>query len=159
MKVNEFLKEIEGNYNKYFTNSKCHTKLSTSLYHDIDVRCYLANNENECVNGYWENDMLSIIFSIETEEGEFPKDVNLYSDIPENLILKIHDKSYLLKSENQYLAYGRKNLSFRKTKGNSKKLINTLDKYFKKLHDELLNDIEKDNIHKDHISLLKNKII
>lgn len=156
--MKDFLQEIEKTYGKYFTNSKCVVEFG-SLYKSIYVRCYLVNNKNESINNIVQNDMFSISFSIKTENGEFSKDINLESLVPENLVIEVTDNSYTIKPELQYMAYGRRKLNYRKTKGDSTKLLKTFDKYFKKLSEELKKDIEENNIHDNHIQLLKEKLI
>lgn len=157
--VNDFITEVENSYLKYFTNSKIIVKLDTRLYKNIYVKCLLSNNINECSSRIIENDMMSISFMIDQEGRELNKDINTESVLPTNLQIKVLDNSYLIKPENQYLCYSRRKLNYRKTKGDAKKIINTLDKYFNKLHEELKKDIENNNIHDNHIDLLKSKLI
>lgn len=159
MKVQDFLNEVENTYSKYFTNSRCEVTLSTKLYRDIYIRCYLANNKRECANGYFENDMFNICFMLDTENGELEKSITLVSELPNNLRLKSVSKGYLTKPENDYLAYSHRNLSFRKTTGDYKKILKSLDSFFSKLSTQLKKDISEDNIHKHHIDLLKSKLI
>lgn len=159
IKVGEFLNEIEGTYNKYFTDSKCIAKLNTSLYNSISVKCLLANNKSECINGYFENDMFSISFLIDVDGKELDKSISLDSVLPKNLQIQVLDNSYLIKPNDKYLCYSRRKLSYRKTKGDGEKLLKTFDKWFKKLSDELKNDINNSNIHDNHINLLTSKLI
>lgn len=158
MLVNEFLQNVEKTYYKYFPVSKCYVKLSKNLYCNIDITCFLASNKEELSGGYWDNDMFSIRFSIDTDKGQFNRDITENSELPENLKLESNQNSYLLKPNISYMAYGRKGISFRKTKGNAEKIINVLDKFFSKMHDELEQDIEANLIHDDHIKLLKEKM-
>ena len=158
MTMKKFLEEIEKTYSKYFPNSKCFVKLSKNLYHSISINCFLANDRIELSGGYWENDMFSITFWIDTEKGQFDKNIILDSEVPNNLKLECTNKSYLIKPNTKYMAYGRTKLTFRKTVGNDEKILKSLDKFFKKLYDSLLEDIENNNIHEKHIELLKRKL-
>lgn len=158
MKAKEFIEQIKNSYNTYFEDSKIFIRLSTNLYRSIDFSCFLANNKNELSGGYWENDMLSIRFSIDTEQGQFNKNIDLESELPENLKLETWDKSYLLAPTNKYMAYDRKQLKFRKTKGNDIKLLKTIDKFFNYLHDEIENDLENNLIANNYIDLVKEKL-
>jgi len=159
MTVQNFLENIQKSYGKYFTDSRCLVGLNKSLYRSISVRCLLSNNNSEVANGIWQNDMLSVAFMIDVEGKEFDKDITLNSEVPNNLELKILDNSYLIKPQDKYLCYSRRKLRYRKTKGNATKILNTLDKYFQKLNEELKKDIANEEIHDNHIELLKSKIV
>jgi hypothetical protein len=158
MLVKDFTKKVEETYNRYLPASKCFARLSTNLHPSISISCFLANDKTELYNRYWENDMMNIRFSIDTEKGEFPKDIMNDSEIPNNLQLTIWSKSYLLKPLKSNMCYDGKQLPFRKTKGDSQKIINTLDKYFLKLHAELLQDLKNNLIHDNHKNLLISKL-
>ena len=159
MKVKEFNQEVERAYNKYFPNSKVFVKLSKTLYRSISINCCLAGSQNEVYNNIWENDMLKLIFSIDTIAGEFNKDITEESELPDNLKLEVHRKSYFIKPTSGFLVYDSKKLKFRKAKGDSKKLITILDKYFKSLHNELKNDVAANKIHDNYRELILKKIV
>lgn len=158
MKMRELTNQIQQAYSKYFTDSKCSVVLSSNLYHSVSIACFLANNKTELSGGYWENDMFSIRFSIDTETGEFSKDLTLDSEVPNNARLTVSRKSYALKPPSRYFAFGTKQLAFRKTVGEGEKIVKSLDKFFSKLHAELLQDIKADLIHDNHKALLASKI-
>lgn len=157
--VQDFLENIQKSYGKYFTDSRCVVGLNKSLYRSISVRCLLSNNNSEVASGIWQNDMFSVAFMIDIEGKEFDKDITLDSEIPKNLELKVLDNSYLIKPQDKYLCYSSRKLRYRKTKGDATKILSTLDKYFKKLNEELKKDIDNKEIHDKHIELLKSKII
>lgn len=159
MKVKEFTQEVEKAYNKYFPNSKVFVKLSTNLYRSISINCCIAGSQNEVYNNIWENDMLKLTFTVDTLQGEFNKSITEESELPNDLKLEVHRKNYLIKPASNYLVYDGRVLKFRKTKGDSKKIIATLDKYFKNLHNELQNDLKADLIHDNHRELLLKKIV
>ena len=154
MIIKEFLNQIEGSYSKYFTNSKCSARLYKGLGRSIVIDCYLANNLNEVANRIAENDMLSISFWIHN----LPKDADLETELPEDAVITNSDKSYVIKPDNTYMAYGRKTLSYRKTAG-SAKIIKSLDKFFSNLNKSLKEDIENNLICEKHLELLKEKLI
>ncbi len=158
MLVKYFMQEIENTYYNYFPKSRCYVRFSKNIYSSISISCYLANNEAELSGGYWENDMFSIRFYINTETGEFDKDIAEDSDLPGNLNLEADRKSYSLKPDIEFMAYGRRQLTFRKTKGEPYKILNSLDKFFNRLHQELQNDINDGAIHENYIDLLLEKI-
>lgn len=109
------------------------------------VQLYLAQDKSEEINGYFDNDMFSIILKIR-ENGE-----NDYT-------MEKLNSSYLIKPTSEYMAYGRRQLAFRKTQGNEDKIITTFKKYVGNLHKALLEDLEQGNIHENHLELVKEKI-
>lgn len=156
--MKKFLEEIEKTYHKYLPNSKCKAVFSKNIYSSISVYCFLANDKTELFNGYWDNDMINIRFTIDTGKGEFDKDINVESELPDNLKLEANSKSYTIKPTEKYMAYGRRKVYFRKTVGNGDKIIKTLDKFFNKLYNQLQDDLEHDIIHDNHRKLLINKL-
>lgn len=158
MKLNELLTGIKEAYGKYFPESLCNVSYNDNLYSNIYIKCYIGKDKEEFANGIIQNDMLGISFSIDSNGKQLPKGLIADSEIPEILSLENKSKSFLTKAENQYMCYGRKDISFRKTKGEGEKIIKTLDKFFKKLHDELVAELEADNIHENHKELLTKKL-
>ena len=133
-------------YEGIFKNSKIAiTKNSFSGDNVLWVQLFLAQNEQEEINGYFDNDMFSITLKIR-ENGE-----NDYT-------MEKINSSYLIKPTSEYMVYGRGQLAFRKTQGNEDKIITTFQKYVENLHKALLEDLEQGNIHENHITLLTQKI-
>ena len=133
-------------YEEIFKNSKIAiTKNSFSGDNVLWVQLYLAQNEQEEINGYFDNDMFNIIFKI-TKTAE------------NNYIIENENSSYFVKPTNKYLVYESKKVAFRKTQGNEDKIITTFKKYVGNLHKALLEDLEQGNIHENHITLLTQKI-
>ena len=133
-------------YEGIFKNSKIAiTKNSFSGDNVLWIRLYLAQNKQEEINGYFENDMFSITLKIR-ENGE-----NDYT-------MEKLNSSYLIKPISEYMAYGRRRLPFRKTRGDEDKIITTFKKYVGNLHKALLEDLEQGNIHKNHLELVKEKL-
>jgi hypothetical protein len=157
MKVNEFIKLVKESYYKEFPKSKIQVALNTNLYSSIGIKCILANNESEVTNGIIENDMLHIRMSVARENSHLGK-ITQDDLLPDDLLLEVYHKYYMVKPENKFHAFGSINLPFRKTKGNSKKLAQTLEKYFKKLKESLKDSLEKDLIHDNHKNLVIEKI-
>lgn len=139
-------KKLTKVYNDIFKNSKIEiSKNSFSGNNVLWVQLYLAQNEDEEINGYFINDMFSILFKI-TKTAE------------DNYIMENKQNRYLVKPTNKYLVYEGKKVAFRKTQGNEEKIITTFKKYVGKLHNALVEDLEQGNIHENHIELLKKKI-
>jgi len=150
MKIKEFCQEIEKTYNKYFPTSKCFANYSSNLYRTISIKCFLAGDNKELSGNYWDNDLLGISFSISTITGEFKKDITEESIIPENLMLEVWHKHYFIKPSSRNMVYDHRSLAFRKTKGDNKKILQTLDKYFKKLYESLAQDMANNLIPENH---------
>ena len=133
-------------YEGIFKNSKIAiTKDSFSGDNVLWIRLYLAQNKQEEINGYFENDMFSITLKIR-ENGE-----NDYT-------MEKLNSSYSTKPTSEYMAYGRRQLAFRKTQGNEDKIITAFKKYVGNLHKALVEDLKQGNIHENHITLLEKKI-
>ena len=133
-------------YKAIFKNSKIAiTKNSFSGDNVLWVQLLLAQNEQEEINGYFCNDMFSILFKI-TKTAE------------NNYIIENENSRYLVKPTNKYLIYESKKVAFRKTQGNEDKIITTFKKYVENLHKALVEDLKQGNIQENHITLLTQKI-
>lgn len=133
-------------YNEVFKDSKIAiTKNSFSGNNVLWVQLYLVQNEQEEINGYFDNDMFGIIFKI-TKTAE------------NNYIMENKQNRYLVKPTNNYLVYESKKVAFRKIQGNEDKIITTFKKYVENLHKALVEDLKQGNIHENHITLLKQKL-
>lgn len=142
----ELTEKLTEVYEEIFKNSKIAiTKNSFSGDNVLWVQLYLAQNKQEEINGYFENDMFDIIFKI-TKTAE------------NNYIMENRQNRYLVKPTNKYLVYEGKKVAFRKTQGNEDKIITTFKKYVENLHNALVEDLKQGNIHENHITLLKQKI-
>lgn len=138
--------KLELAYKEVFKNSKIAiTKNSFSGDNVLWVQLYLAKNESEEINGYFDNDILGIIFKI-TKTAE------------NNYIIENENSRYLVKPTNKYLVYESKKVAFRKTQGNEDKIITDFKKYVENLHKALLEDLEQGNIHENHLELVKEKL-
>ena len=138
--------KLELVYKEVFKDSKIAiTKNSFSGDNVLWVQLYLAQNEQEEINGYFDNDMFDIIFKI-TKTAE------------NNYIMENKQNRYLVKPTNKYLVYEGKKVAFRKTQGNEDKIITTFKKYVENLHKALLEEMENNNIHDHHIELLRVKM-
>lgn len=155
--IKEFLNLVENTYNKHFPNSICQATLYKGLGTSISINCYLAGNKEELINGYVQNDMFSIRFWMHENENNL-QNATLETILNDNLKIECDAKSYTIKPDNDYMCYGRKKLSYRKTTGDYTKILKSLDKFFSKLKDELKKDLEDNKIHDNFKELLVNKI-
>lgn len=159
MKLKDFIQGIECRWKKFFPRSKCEIYFTENIYGMIFAKFYLANESFEVQYGIWRNDMFSIAFSIDTIAGSLPKTLTELSELPENLRLTSDARSYFIKPEQKMFAYGSRKLNFRKTIGNAEKLLFAFEKFFKQLRETLLSDWKNDNICKQHIELVRSKLI
>ena len=133
-------------YEGIFKNSKIAiTKNSFSGDNVLWIQLYLAQNEQEEINGYFDNDMFSILFKItKTEEN--------------NYIMENKQNRYFVKPTNKYLVYEGKKVAFRKTQGNEDKIITAFKKYVGNLYNALVEDLKQGNIHENYLELVKEKL-
>lgn len=136
--------KLEKIYNEYFKDSKI-TISKACLGNGVFIKLYLAKNEHEEINGYFDNDMLKIMFYLKKIDND--------SYILENIV-----NFYHIKPTNEYMVYSTKKVGFRKTQGNEDKILKAFKKYVEKLHDAIVDDLENNRIHENHIELVKNKI-
>ena len=132
-------------YKEIFKNSKIALSRSSFKKDVLFIQLYLAQNEQEEINGYFDNDMFGITLKIR-ENGK-----NDYT-------MEKLNSSYLIKPTNEYMVYGRRRLPFRKTRGDEDKIITTFKKYVENLYKALLEDLEQGNIHENHLELVKEKL-
>jgi hypothetical protein len=159
MTLKQFIEKIKKEYSEVMPNSAIMVRYSDNLYASIWINVYVAGDKTECSNNYWENDISNIRFSIDTEYGEFPTGTTLETDISKlGLVLNVQGSSYLVKPTSPYLCYSSTRLRFRKTKGNDKKIVATLGKYFKVFKDSLIEDLKFNFITDDHKKVLVTKV-
>ena len=132
-------------YKEIFKNSKIALSRSSFKKDVLFIQLYLAQNEQEEANGYFDNDIFGITLKIR-ENGK-----NDYT-------MEKLNSSYLIKPTNEYMVYGRRRLPFRKTRGDEDKIITTFKKYVENLYKALLEDLEQGNIHENHLELVKEKL-
>lgn len=153
MKIREFLNSIQESYNREFPHSKIIAELNNGLGKSIYIKCYMAGNTNEFINKISANDMFSIVFWYH----DLPNDATLETELNDSFVLENTEKSYTIKPDNDYMCYGRRKLNYRKVKGTEKN-IQAVDKFFINLKKQLIKDITENNIHNNHIELLKEKL-
>ncbi len=130
--------EITNTYHKYFKDSHIQAKLTISIGDAFfPITTYLGDGSTkEFSNGIRQNDPLINTFYLEgfDKEGNYKYngDLLLYTDGRIGLSVKSDDPMY---------AYQTIKVPFRKTKGDSRKILQTLDRTFKRLY-----DVVKENI-------------
>lgn len=153
MKYAELKTKIEETYHNYFPESICNVKVFRCLGQMICIDCFLAKNKEELPFGYEINDMLSISFTAYLPDGFNVKEY----DLPENLTYVAQSHSYKVKPESKFLAYDRKSVSYRKTTG-SEKFVKAFEKFAKRLHDSIIDDMVAGNIHDEYKEIVERKV-
>ena len=152
--VRWFLEQAEDLFKSYFPDSECVATLRTNLGNHITIDWFLSADKSECAHGLRQNDMFHICFAINDIGGAGMDDT-----LPENLVMEMWDKMYYIKPENNYLAYEFRDLPFRKTKGDAKKLLQTMTRYARTLKEYVLNDYELGQIHPNYIQIVEDKVV
>ena len=155
MKFEEFKNEVMDGWKKEFPESKIEVRGEKCLGSSIWITCYIAKDRTETAHGIMDNDMLGMKYVIHLKDT-----FNFESDeLPEWLFMEVLGNSYEVKPTNEYYyCANKKATKARKTKGNAEKIIKTLNKNFKELKENLIEEVKNDNILEDHIELLKKKL-
>lgn len=160
MTVDRFLKNAESIYHKYFPHSKCKAEFDTYLYRSISIKGYLANKKEECPGEILMNDMFKVLFYIQMDGNmQFHQGVGLDRELPEDLQMEVSSGCYFIKPETIYMEYGVVKIPFRKTHGNSEKMLVTFDKFCEKMRDSVVKDYFDGKIHKEYTELVNAKLI
>ena len=154
MTISEFLTAVKEVYAKYFPDSVCGAKFSSSVTPSIFINCYLAGNQSELSGGYAVNDLFHCSLCIFIKDRKATKD----SLFGEQTLEMANGSSILTKPDNKYCVYGSVKVPFRKTTGDAKKLLNYFDKYVRKIRDVLKEQLAADNIPNDYVDLVKQKL-
>ena len=149
--VDDFIEDIEKTYKKYFPESLINIHKEEMLSSkNIYAECYLAKDASEVPYRQLANDMFDVTFCIEKLKN--------FNELPDSIQLIWNYKSIKLKPSDERYYYDRKQLPFRKTKGDADKILKTLDRCFKLLKNTVIEEFENDNIHDDCIDVVKSKI-
>lgn len=152
MKFVEFKEEIRKSYAKRFPNSLCEVYIFKCLGRSLCITCRFVENEKEVPFGIMGNDMFCASMSI-----NLPDNFGDDDDLPENMVLEWQSSCIKAKPES-WLAYDAEKVSYRKTTGDSKKIIKALDKYFQRLYDTTKKLVEEDRIHPNYTELVSRKV-
>jgi hypothetical protein len=132
MTAKELATEMEKTVLKVFPKSYARASYQLNLGESISLTFALAKDKSELGNGIIHNDPAHTIFMIQDGLGRD-------NDIVGKLIIeRILGSGFSVKpSEGSYMAMERHKVGFRKTTGDSKKILASLKKYFEKLKVEL----------------------
>ena len=152
MKFKEFKEEVKKAYAKRFPNSLCEVFIFKCLGRSLCITCRFVENEKEVPFGIMGNDMFCASMSI-----NLPDNFGDDDDLPENMVLEWQSSCIKAKPES-WLTYDAEKVSYRKTTGDSKKIIKALDKYFQRLYDTTKKLVEEDRIHPNYAELVSRKV-
>ena len=150
--IKEFLSAVKKIYAEHFPDSQCQAKLSKNLGKAIFIDFYFAKDSSEVSHGYAQNDMFKCGFVIHLDD-----DAEADSPMPD-ATLEAMSSVIATKPSNKWLAYDATKVPFRKTTGNAKKLLSTIEKYVQKLANTIHTEYENDNIADNYKSIVKSKI-
>lgn len=151
--IKVFLEEVRKSYENQFPKSHITAQFSSGYGGSIYIKAYLAEDKNECINNYWENDMFNIRFTISSKERLFTVD----SRLPNQLVLVGDSTTFTIEAQGHRLAYSSKKVNFKKICGDGEEIIKSLDKFFSQLRVEFDNALKSGLIDKNHYDLAKNK--
>lgn len=154
MKFNEFCEAVKEEYLKRFPTSLCNVRLFNCLGKSILIDCYLASDSKECINRLFANDIFKVKADIVLPD-KF--DIN-NDDLPEKMTIKWLSHCYFIVPENDYFAYGKRNISARSTSGKPEKLVKDFGKFFDRLEKSVKEDLSNEKIHKGHLKLVVGKL-
>lgn len=141
---NKQIDQIKQIYNKYFKNSAIIVTQGVLCDNIYFIDCYLSQNEKECINGYFENDIFKIKFKITESDNSF---------MLENLT-----KCYMIKPKNEWLYCDYSKISFKRTIGNFEKIAKSFENFIIKLKNNIIEDYQNNNIHKNAKNIIASKI-
>jgi len=105
------------------------------------------------------NDPLHFSFSVDHNGRAFSREITAETDIPDDLLLTVWHNNYKVKPDDKYSVFSSRKIQCRKTSGNAEKLTTTMDRWFGQLKMQLQNDLDNDMIHKDHVELIRSKLV
>lgn len=154
MKFAEFSEKINAEYAKRFPGSMCYVNLYGCFGKSIDIAFYLAESKDELSNGYLENDMFRCSLTV-----PLPNKFNVDTDeLPDVMTMEKTGNHFNIKPENEYMCYGVHTVNFRKTNGNSEKLIVAAGKFMDKILDAVLEAYKNGKIHPNYLAMVERKI-
>lgn len=150
MKFEEFKTEIKGKYAENF-NGACVVRKYVCLGKSIVIDCYLGEAQTGTIS---DNDMLKVAFNI-----SLPDNFNYDTDeLPEKLIMVAWNNSYLIKPEDDYLAYSTRKIPYRKATGTAEKLVEVAAKFFNKMYTLIREDYTSGNIHDNYTEVVEQNV-
>ena len=153
-RVDTFCDTVKMCYKRFFKDCICDARLVKCLGKTIFIDCYLAKDKTEFPHNIVQNDPIKVTFAITV-----PNDTEADGYLPETITLEAYQRCYATKPENKYLYCDLKKVAFRKTTGNPDKILKTLDRFFAKLHDSMMEDYKNDNLLDFEAELFKKNVV
>lgn len=147
--VDAFLEEVERLYHRYFPRSKIDANVVSILGLRIYIDCYLAGDKSEVPYGIWRNDMFQVSLYI-----DLTRDRQFYDPI----VLEGSESWVKARSESRYHSFDMLKVPFRKTKGDTRKILQALDKYFARLKGTLVRLDDEGLVREEDQSLVDKKL-
>lgn len=152
MKFEEFKSKVEQIFIERFGKSYCKCRISNCLGKSITIGCLLAENEKECRWNQPNNDIMSVLLDI-----KLPRGWNDDDELPENLTINALKNSITIKPTEACFYCSYKKVNFRKTKGDSGKMIDTFGKFVDCLYAMINEEYQAKNLMDYDMALIKSK--
>ena len=125
--ANDLAEALQAEVLKIFPKSMVDCEFSNRLYNSITLRFSLGKDKSEYANGYVQNDPFFTSLQIDVQGKELSTDGSL----PNILTVTCRNQNIVIKpSQGSYSSRDNLKVPFRKTNGDSKKIIDTVKKYF-----------------------------
>jgi hypothetical protein len=142
-----FAKEIKDAIGKIFPNFGVFTYYKNDLLPSITVSVRIGKDKSEWSGGIAGNDALSSLLSI--------KGINDDGSLTDSMEMTNLQSSVMTKPENEMFVYGSVKIPFRKVKGDKKKILQAIVKYYQNVK-SVLKDVKNKNLnHPHHDNLFK----
>lgn len=152
MQFGEFKNKIEQIFNEKFGKSHCECRISNCLGKSITIDCLLAENAKECQWNQPDNDVMSVLLDI-----QFPREWRDDDELPENLTMQALRNSIKVKPTEACFYCSYKSVNFRKTQGDSEKMIDTFRKFIDCLYAMMKEEYQAKNLMDYDMALIKSK--
>lgn len=123
----QLAEDIKNTFYKYFPKSKIYGGFRSGLGESISLTFTLGADKSEYTNGIEHNDPMRALIFIYGMDRE--------GNLIDPLEMTGEGWSVTVESTEPHLAYGRVKVPFRKTTGDSKKILQAVDRGFSRLYD------------------------
>lgn len=150
MKFEEFKNRIQEKYTENFSGA-CVVRKYICLGKSIVIDCYMGEAQTGTIS---DNDMLKVAFNISLPDN-FNYDTE---ELPEKMVMESWNNYYLIKPEDNYLAYSTRKIPYRKATGTAEKLVEVAAKFFDKMYASIREDYTSGNIHDNYIKVVEQSV-
>lgn len=154
MNFYDFQKAVKEKYAQLFPDSEAKVYLFRGLGCSLCIDLYLSKDDSECSNHIRENDVFKIKFMCHLSDR-----YNAEEELPEKMILESLSNWIVVEPvNNKYLWCEAEKVQFRKTTGNSEKILKAMEKYIDRLHDKCIEILTEERVHHEKINIFNKKI-